>query len=358
MNVRRYSTLAAAALAFGLSGAAFADGFARLGDAAPGFAEATAKKQLLFPADLGAHPGFRIEWWYLTANLEDEAGVAYGVQWTLFRQATEPGRERPGWANQNVWMGHAAITSASDHLFAETRARGGVGQAGVEAEPFRAWIDDWSFAALDGRPGAGLARAGVSASAAGFRYELELSADAPFVLHGDDGLSRKSERGQASYYYSQPFFKAKGALVIGDREVKVSGRAWMDREWSSQPLASDQKGWDWFSLHLESGEKLMLFRLRSETANAYRAGTFIAADGTTRTLASDDIDFAPLSTTRLGDRSFPTGWRVRVKSINLDIETSPLNARSVMATSFQYWEGPIIFRGTHQGRGYLEMTGY
>ena len=28
----------------------------------------------------------------------------------------------------------------------------------------------------------------------------------------------------------------------------------MDREWSSQPLAPDQTGWDWFSLHLTSGE--------------------------------------------------------------------------------------------------------
>ena len=59
------------------------------------------------------------------------------MQWTLFRQASEPGEERKGWANQNVWMGHAAVTSAKEHLFAETFARGGVGQAGVTAEPFR-----------------------------------------------------------------------------------------------------------------------------------------------------------------------------------------------------------------------------
>ena len=72
----------------------------------------------------------------------------------------------------------------------------------------------------------------------------------------------KSEHGQASYYYSQPFFEVDGTLTHRRREVAVTGRAWMDREWSSQPLAADQKGWDWFSLHLASGEKLMLFRLR------------------------------------------------------------------------------------------------
>lgn len=357
MNVRRLASLAVA-LALGLCGAALAQGFAGLGEASPGFEEATTKRRLLFPADLGAHPGFRIEWWYLTANLEDESGAAYGVQWTLFRQATAPGPERDGWASQSMWLGHAAITSASDHLFAETRARGGVGQAGVRAEPFEAWIDDWSFATLDDRPGAGLSRSRISASGANFRYRLELSTDAPLVPHGEEGLSRKSERGQASYYYSQPFFAARGVLVIEGREVKVAGRAWIDREWSSQPLASDQKGWDWFSLHLANGEKLMLFRLRSETGSAYRAGTRIAPDGTPAALASDDIDIEPLTKTRLADRNLPTAWRVRVNSLGLDIETSPLNARAFMATSFPYWEGPIAFRGTHEGYGYLEMTGY
>ena len=47
-------------------------------------------------------------------------------------------------------MGHAAVTSATEHLFAETLARGGVGQAGVVAAPFRAFIDDWSLEARDG----------------------------------------------------------------------------------------------------------------------------------------------------------------------------------------------------------------
>jgi predicted secreted hydrolase len=29
-----------------------------------------------------------------------------------------------------------------------------------------------------------------------------------------------------------------------------------------------------------------------------------------------------------------------------------------MGTSFAYWEGPISFRGSHTGIGYLELTGY
>ena len=71
----------------GLRRAARAQGFAGLGESATGFAPAIPGKTFSFPSDHGPHPDFRIEWWYVTANLVDASGSAYGAQWTLFRQA-------------------------------------------------------------------------------------------------------------------------------------------------------------------------------------------------------------------------------------------------------------------------------
>ena len=100
----------------GLAAKAFAQGFAGLGDIdATDFAPVIPGKTFAFPADHGPHPDFRIEWWYVTANLVDANGVAYGAQWTLFRQAIAAGAEHEGWANQQIWMGHAAVTSAQLH---------------------------------------------------------------------------------------------------------------------------------------------------------------------------------------------------------------------------------------------------
>src|SRR3954453_17470520 len=127
-----------------------AQGFAGLGSEAGGFAAVVPGKRLIFPVDLAAHPEYRIEWWYLTANLSDPTGAACGVQWTLFRQALPPGPQQEGWANQQIWMGHAAVTRADTHRFSETFARGGLGQAGVELNPFRAWIDAWDMRGLEG----------------------------------------------------------------------------------------------------------------------------------------------------------------------------------------------------------------
>ncbi|WP_426439018.1 lipocalin-like domain-containing protein [Bradyrhizobium genosp. P] len=349
---------AGGALSLALGGKSYAQGFAGLGENADGFATVTPGRQFVFPADHGPHPQFRIEWWYVTANLSDAGGAAYGAQWTLFRQAMKPGPPIEGWANQQVWMGHAAVTSAAAHHVGETLARGGVGQANVEAVPFQAWIDAWQMRGLDGFNAQTVAPLELKASAADFSYALRLDADRSLVLQGDHGYSRKSDRGQASYYYSQPFFKASGRIVIDDKPTEVTGRAWMDREWSSQPLASDQTGWDWFSLHLPNDEKLMLYRLRQKDGRENLFGNWITSDSHSTEIAAAGNSIVPTATTEIDGRKLPTSWRVNLPARGLAIETTPLNPKSWMGTSFPYWEGPIRFTGSHNGIGYLELTGY
>ena len=255
-----------------------AQGFAGMGEAVEGFANPDPAHRFAFPADHGAHPDFRIEWWYLTATLTGPDGTDYGAQWTLFRTALRPG-EGTGFASPQLWMGHAALTSAERHLFAEKLGRGGVGQAGVKVSPFAAWIDDWQMISR-ASPGAdALSALDLNASGAGFAYRLALEAKGPIVAQGDQGYSVKSAAGQASHYYSQPFYAVTGTITLEGQDIPVTGQAWLDREWSSQPLAPDQTGWDWFSLKFDDGARLMGFRLRDGGAG-YLSATWIDADGT------------------------------------------------------------------------------
>jgi predicted secreted hydrolase len=337
---------------------ALAQGFAGLDMSGSGFAPVVAGRKLVFPADHGPHPDFRIEWWYVTANLTDANGTAYGTQWTLFRQAMQPGPQADGWANQQIWMGHAAVTRADTHRFSERFARGGVGQAGVEAAPFHAWIDAWQMRGLEGMDGDSLSPLELSAAGTDFAYALRLQADHPLVLQGEAGYSVKSEQGQASYYYSQPYFRAAGRITIGDKPVDVTGQAWMDREWSSQPLASDQTGWDWLSLHCSTGEKLMLYRMRRTDGHHFISGKWFSPGKADRQIASSEIGMTPRAWSEIAGRKIPTSWDVAIPTLGLTISCTPLNAASWMGTRFPYWEGPIRFEGSHGGVGYLEMTGY
>lgn len=330
-------------------------GFAGMGDQALAFTPVVPGRVFSFPADHAAHEGFRIEWWYVTANLKDQQGNEFGVQWTLFRSALKPLAEQAGWADQTIWLGHAAVTSSTVHHAAERYARGGVGQAGVQLAPFEAWIDDWRFASQAQDP---LSDLQLSARDKAFAYQLHLTSSRPLVLQGDKGFSQKSEEGQASYYYSQPFFQASGTLQIDGQTYTVSGPAWLDREWSSQPLTANQTGWDWFSLHLDSGEHVMLYRMRQKDGAPYLTGAWIAADGQTQTLSSSQIQLTPQDTAKVAGRTMPVKWSINIPDKHLDITLDALNPNAWMNLRIPYWEGPVRIRGSHPGRGYLEMTGY
>jgi predicted secreted hydrolase len=332
-------------------------GFAGLGTQAQPFTPVTPGREFAFPQDHAAHPGFRIEWWYITANLKDEHGQNFGVQWTLFRNALRAGAQGSGWNDGTIWMGHAAVTSASRHYAAERYARGGVEQAGVTLTPFSAWIDDWSLRSSS--TGADpLAVMQLQAKGPQFAYQLHLTSSKPLVLQGQQGFSQKSEQGQASYYYSQPYFQADGELTIDGKRYRVSGPAWLDREWSSQPLTAHQTGWDWFSVHLESGDELMLYRMRQQQGEPYLTGTWIAADGSTQLLSASDISLMPLADTEVAGHKMPVRWSVKIPGKGLDITTVALNPQAWMDLRIPYWEGPITLNGSHKGVGYLEMTGY
>ncbi len=329
-------------------------GFAGLGQQAEAFAPVQRGRPLVFPRDHGAHDGFRIEWWYVTANLQDAQGRDWGVQWTLFRSALRPGPETGDWNSPNLWMGNAALTGPHGHRSADTLARGGIGQAGVDARPFRAWINDWAL-----RGEGDIDRLRMTAAGKGFAYDLRLQTDKPLVLHGDRGYSEKSGQGQASYYYSQPFYTVQGQVELDGQRVDVTGKAWLDREWSSQPLAAGQSGWDWFSLHLGDGAKLMLFRVREAQGAAYRAGTWIDPAGHASSVSGEQVHLEPLAWTQQANGvSVPTRWRVRLVERGVDVEVQAIEPHAWMQTRFPYWEGPVRVVGGEGGEGYLEMTGY
>lgn len=334
-----------------LPGLAHAQGFAGLGTASEGFATPSPDPTFRFPEDHAPHPRFRIEWWYVTANLIGPDGTDYGIQWTLFRSALAP-RDGSGWTTPQAWLGHAALTTPDTHRATERLARGGIGQAGVTVNPFEAWIDEWRMA------GPSLSDVRLIAAGDDFAYDLNLRTDKPFVPQGAGGFSVKSGDGQASYYYSQPFYAVEGTLTLPEGEIPVTGRAWLDREWSSAPLAETQTGWDWFSLHLGTGEKLMAFRLRDRDGSAYTSATWIAPDGTPTPYGDEALTAEPLATTDVADRDVPTLWRLRLPDRGLDVEVSAVNPMAWMDLLYEYWEGPVRVSGSHDGMGYLEMTGH
>jgi predicted secreted hydrolase len=334
-----------------------------------GYARALEPRAFSFPADHGPHPDFRTEWWYYTGNLATAEGRRFGFQLTFFRSALAP--EMPerasAWATRQAWLAHFTVSDVEGKRFSsfERWSRGAVGLAGIKAELFRVWVEDWS-AQTEGSGSVFPLR--LRASQGDVALDLKLERGKPPVLQGEKGLSRKSaEPGNASYYYSMTRMPTNGTVRVGSETFAVEGAAWMDREWSTSSLGKNQVGWDWFALQLSDGTDLMLYQLRHADGRPDPAssGSFVEPDGTSRTLAFGNFSLEALDHWQ-SPRSrarYPARWHVRVPSEELDLTVTPLLADQELDVSFRYWEGAVEVEGTRrgvpvQGNGYVELTGY
>ncbi len=349
--------LAILALAFGLASPA-----ATQEPAVPSYPEVRPGVALRFPTDHGAHPQFRTEWWYVTGWLRTDAGEDLGFQVTFFRSRPETDQRNPSrFAAKQILFAHAAISDpkVGRLLHDQRAARSGFGLAEASTADTDLVIDDWSMKrSADGRF---VTRAGGKA----FLLDLAFAPTQAPLLQGDGGYSRKGPLPtQASHYYSLPQMAVTGTVRRGGKTLKVTGRAWLDREWSSTLLDPKAVGWDWAGVNLDDGSALMAFQVRDAAGKAlWAGGSLRRPDGTLTKFAPGDVSF----TTQRVWRSPRTGGRYPVeRTITAQLPEGPrrwtlkplfddqeLDSRA--AGGPIYWEGAVRTEG---GRGYLELTGY
>ncbi|UAB72505.1 carotenoid 1,2-hydratase [Vibrio sp. SCSIO 43132] len=330
-----------------------------LGEQNHQFAEVTEGVEIKLPDDHRAHPDFRLEWWYFTANLEDNLGNPLGIQWTQFRIAVSPleQAEKSSWSSNQIYMAHSAVTTSDSHLADEKWSRGHSQLSGVEATPLRVFLDDWQWKSST----RDLFPASLNVKSDRFEYSLTLTSNSPYQKQGKNGYSQKDKNGEvASYYYSQPFIQVDGEVVIDGEIRKVAGKGWIDREWSSQFLLGSQQGWDWFALRLSEDTSLVVFQLRdSESGNtSYAHAKMMNKDGSGKTIDQEQITLRATSQTVIDGRSYPTEWQIQIPDHKINLTVSALNPSAKMPLTIPYWEGPVQFSGSHSGSGYMELTGY
>ncbi len=111
------------------------------------FAKAIPGYKITFPHDEGAHPDFRLEWWYLTGWLNENT-APMGFQVTFFRVRPELQQVNPSaFAPGQILIVHAALSDPSRGRLAHVQraARAGFGLAGAGTGRARVWIDDWAL---------------------------------------------------------------------------------------------------------------------------------------------------------------------------------------------------------------------
>jgi predicted secreted hydrolase len=322
-----------------------------------------------FPRDYFNHPDYQTEWWYYTGNLQSADGRRFGFELTFFRSAvTRDPSKNSAWDVRDLYLAHFAVSDLDGKKFfhAERTNRAGPGIAGADEALQKVWNGNWSVAWSDGQER-------LTAPGEGFAISISLLPQKPPIVHGENGVSQKSAgAGRASHYFSETRLQASGSLVISKTKYDVTGSAWMDHEFFTHQLASDQVGWDWFSLQLEDNSELMLFQIRRKdgSIDPFSAGTYVDAQGRARHLKKEDFELTPKGTTWSSAHThavYPIQWVIRVPSLKITLDSWTTLPSQEFATvsevSPSYWEGAIFLHGATGskplgGSGYLEMTGY
>jgi predicted secreted hydrolase len=302
-------------------------------------ASTLAQRALRLPGDFGAHPEQHIEWWYLTGHLSDAAAPAsasptdaapqFGFQVTFFRTRTPVDAEHPSrFAASQLLFGHAALTDLRRRrlLHDQRIARKGFGLAEFDTDETRLTLRRWTLTRT-GPVGKSRYIARIDAPTAGFGFKLQSESTQPVLPQGDAGWSRKGpEPDQASLYYSEPQLAVAGSVEIDGARHAVSGRAWLDHEWSDSLLDAHAVGWDWIGMNLDDGSALTAFQLRRADGSALYAGGSMRRPGANvQSFGSAEVKFAagrvwisPHSATR-----YPVQWSVETPAGRYDVAARP-----------------------------------
>ncbi len=335
-----------------------------------------------FPADHWSHPGYKTEWWYVTGHLLARADTTrqFGYQFTLFRIGLAP--EMPAlpsqWATGDLVMGHASISDLAQgrHVFSEVlyRAVPLLGGFGVPPDSVIAWSrapagTDATWQLTRVLEGFALS---VRDDARQMAFSLRVRPTKPLILQGPNGYSRKGHSpSSASQYYSFTRLQTEGTLEVDGETFTVTGQSWMDREFGSNQLDTDQVGWDWFSLQMDDGREIMLYHLRNDQGRVdFGRGVLVDQDGRARPLTPEEWQLQVLERwqSQTTGAEYPVSWQLDLPTEGLRLRITALLAEqeniSRHSGGLHYWEGAVQIQsaGTEDtpslGKGYVELTGY
>lgn len=322
-----------------------------------------------FPRDHFNHPQYQTEWWYYTGNVTSAEGRHFGFELTFFRQATNRDAEQnKTWDVQDLYLAHLALSDLDGGKFyhSERLNRQGPEVAGASEAQQKVWNGNWQtkWNGDDQK---------LQAFEQHFTLQLNLHSEKPPVIHGENGVSQKSEgEGHASHYISLTRLDTKGEITLNGKTYPVTGLTWMDHEFFSSQLDAMQVGWDWLSIQLSDRTELMLyhFRRKDGSVDVFSSGTYIDASGKTTHLRASDFVLEPggeMWKSPITKATYPIEWKIRIPQLGIALmaktllPSQELTGASKLAPN--YWEGAITLSGTRgteplNGVGYLELTGY
>ncbi len=309
-------------------------------------------KPLIFPKDESSHDAV-IEWWYFNGHLKTSKKEKYAFMYCFFK--ADPKRvELPFFKKlpvQDIYFAHSFISDLKNKTFKPS------------VNLYRS-IDKKSFNKKDIFIKAGNDFVFENIGRNKYRFktaELDLilqSQKAPLLVNGSGWIDLKIKD---TYYYSLSNLGAKGKIKINNKKSAVSGKVWLDRQWSNGGYYQEDK-WTWFSIQLNNNLEILCFEYGDKIKT--KLATICFSDG--RQFSTSKIIFKPLNEKWESPETkavYKLSWQIEIPEVGIKIKTVPENLnQEIVFGAINYWEGSLNVEAEIKGKkikgmGFMELVG-
>jgi predicted secreted hydrolase len=325
------------------------------------------QRPIKLPEDMHQHDAV-IEWWYFNGRLADAKGNQYSFMDCLFRADVKKvnipylknfaGRMK---TSRYVTFAHSVMADLTGKKSYKEIQNVSLSSRDSFTKPlfFVDYIDPVSV--MNGFVVNEIAETKPNVFHAKTKWaDLTMESRKTPMLEGGEGFITVRDR--QSFYYSLTDLRTNGTVLIGDQWIPVSGRSWMDHQWSDVSYTRDQ--WTWFSIQLDDGTDIMCVeyadKKRKDCLVDVRSTRGHAAHYEQAVFSHNDRIWQSKKT----KASYPLSWTITVPEGNIGLTTSAiLPDEEMIFGSINYWEGAITVTGMIgnkkvKGVGFMELAGY
>lgn len=324
-------------------------------------------RPIKFPRDESKHK-CDVEWWYFNGHLQDAKGGRYAFMDCLFK--VNPQRIKANFLKSALVKGlvHKDEVYFAHHLVSDLKKRTKNSSIKYLCLPTKINFPNKKFAInyiapLSQPLGFVSEMTKIDATHYHIKNEnLDLYFETkklPLLVGGRGFINLGDEE---TYYYSLTSLETRGTIYLNNKQIKVTGKSWMDHQWSD-PRHSKFL-WTWFSMQLENGTEIICSNCVDGKNITFFASLVLKHGKTIHTDKFQLIDMNNHWTSPLTQAVYPLSWKIRIPKFKAEFLVTPAIKNEEMLYGFiNYWEGPTIVKGRVKGKkvtgnGFLELEGY
>ena len=173
-----------------------------------------------------------------------------------------------------------------------------------------------------------------------------------------------------AWQYSVPYMTAVGTLTLRGKTSKISGDAWLDRQWGdvSEDFFGKKTKWKWMDLNLDNNYKISIWDMTVDGKNENAWATVLSPEGAHIVadmvpLAEDESEFWESPVTK---QRYATRYVVRIPSLDTELAVRAYEGlphqEIVSPSGDDKYEAACTFTGKFMGKpasgfNYVELVG-